>query len=262
MFQVSACAWSLATTPAQSLDRVRLAGFQAADIRPDCWDGLDGPDELAGRGLALGCAGLLPMAMAPGVSLNAIATEDAGRVLTRLYGAVERAALFGATRAYVTSPEAPSADRGRYVLSMRQLADHAAGLGVRLCIEPTPGRALPDDASALEFVREAEHENLFVLLDFGHCLITGENPSQSIRNAGDRLGYVHVDDNGGQADDHYALFDGVLKSSVIESFLDTLAASDYDGGIGLEFKSNILSPMSALVAARDYILAWERRHAA
>lgn len=259
MFQISACIWSLSSAPAASLDRVRLAGFESADVRPDCWDGLDGPQELAERGLALGCAGLLPMTMAPGVSLDGITTPDAGRVLPYLYGAIERAASLGATRAYMTSPGTPPADRTPYLQSMRQLADHAAGEGVRLCIEPTPGRALPDDAATLEFVREVGHENLYVLLDFGHCLITGEDPSASVRNAGDRLGYVHVDDNGGLADDHYALFDGVLKSSVIDGFLDTLAGSDYDGGVGLEFKSNIRAPMSALVAARDYILAWERR---
>ena len=98
-----------------------------------------------------------------------------------------------------------------------------------------------------------------VLQCFGHCLITRESPSESIRNAGDRLGYVHIDDNHGEFDDHVALFDGVLKAPVINEFLETLVSLPYDGGIGIEFKLTTPSPMSAIVQARDFIRSWELR---
>ena len=259
MLQVSACAWALSTPPIQSLDRIRLAGFDTVDLWPNSFEAVGDPENISGRGLKPGCFGLLAGALPGGLSLDDITGDRAQLVLDKMYVSIDRVGRLGAKRAYMVTPSAYPSDDTQFLNSIRSLADRAASAGVKLAIEPHPGRSIPSDAACLEFVKKTAHENVHVLVDFGHCLITGENPSKSIRNAGDRLGYVHIDDNHGVYDDHVALFDGVLKAPVIEDFLDTLVSLPYDGGLGIEFKLTTPSPMSALVQARDFIREWELR---
>ena len=43
------------------------------------------------------------------------------------------------------------------------------------CVRPIPGRALPNAAPTRAWLRRAAHPNLGLLLDVGHCLISGED---------------------------------------------------------------------------------------
>ena len=230
MWPLSACAWALPpappSNPARYLDRLHEAGFGWVDLRPDCWSGITQAEQLAGRGVRLGCAGLLPMPMPPGVSIDLLATPDFARLLPYLNGAIERAARLGAARAYITSPSQRLSDTTHYARAMATLAGAAANQGVRLCLEPHPGRALGSADEALAFVHNVGHENLYVLLDLGHCLITREDPAEAARRAGGRLGYVHIDDNDGKSDLHWPLFDGVLTRIGIEGLFGGLAGQN------------------------------------
>src|SRR5437762_1171210 len=76
---------------------------------------------------------------------------------------------------------------------------------VQLCVEHIPGRALPDVTAVLNWLDRVGHANLALLLDLGHCLISNEDPAGAVRQAGARLGYVHVDDNDGKGDLHWPL---------------------------------------------------------
>ncbi len=191
--------------------------------------------------------------------MDALAGPDAGRVLPYFSGAIERAGALGARAVYMVTPDIRLPDDSFYRRAMARLADSAAVAGVRLCIEPHPGRALATCAEALDFVRRVDHENLYVLIDLGHTLITGEDPAAAVRSADGRLGYVHVDDNDGRADLHLPLFSGVLTPGVAESFLGALAELNHDGGLGIELKSTNPAPLSGLVAAREFIRGWEIR---
>jgi|TARA_B110000263_G_scaffold228889_1_gene222250 sugar phosphate isomerase/epimerase len=259
LLQLAACAWALSTPPLESLDRVRLAGFDTVDLWPNSFDAVGSADEITSRGLKPGCFGLLAGALSGGLTLDDITGDKAQAVLDIMFASIDKAAALGAKRAYMVTPMEYPADDRQFLTSIRALGDRAAAAGVKLAIEPHPGRSIPSDAACLEFVKKTEHENVHVLVDFGHCLITNEVPSESLKNAGDRLGYVHVDDNHGKFDDHVALFDGVLKAPVINDFLDTLVSIPYDGGMGIEFKLTTPSPMSAIVQARDFIRGWELR---
>ena len=184
---------------------------------------------------------------------------DAGRVLPYFSGAIEHAGELGASAVYMVTPEMTVSDDSYYARAMKRLADVAVEAGVRLCIEPHPGRALSTSSEALEFVRRVDHENMYVLIDLGHVLITGEDPARAVGSAGDRLGYVHVDDNDGSNDLHLPLFSGVLTPGIAEGFLDALAEGGYDGGVGIELKQTNPAPLSALVAAREFIVSWSNR---
>ncbi len=256
MLTVSACAWSLATDAPQTLARLALSGFDRVDMRPDCWAGIRDRAHVESFGMSFSCVGITPVTMQPGLSLQDLETENAGRVLPYLTGALERGADLGATRAYMVTPRQRVADRDQYMRSIERLADAAGRLGMRMCIEPHPEWALRTCAEVLEFVRDVGHESLYVLIDLGHNLITGEDPGHAVRDAGDRLGYVHIDDNDGAGDIHLGLFDGVLKPSQITSLLDALAETGYDSTIGIEIKPDTGAPLSSLVAARDFVRDW------
>jgi sugar phosphate isomerase/epimerase len=262
MFKISACGWSLTGEPMEVLRQVRGAGFDEIDLWPSGWRGIAGPEQISGAGLSLACAGASAPLLPPGLGLNTLAGPDAGRVLPYYSGVIERAGALGARAVYMVTPDIRLPDDSFYSRAMARLADSAAAAGVRLCIEPHPGRALATSAETLEFVRRVDHENLYVLIDLGHTLITGEDPAAAVRSAGERLGYVHVDDNDGRDDLHLPLFSGVLTPTVAEGFLDALAEVNHGGGIGIELKSTNPAPLSSLVAAREFIRGWEIRRGA
>lgn len=260
MFHPSACLWSLTGQPRAALGRIRRSGFDYVDLRSDCWTGIANREDVGRLGLTVGCVGITPVQMAPGMSLDTIATGEAVHALPYLLGALERGAALGATRAYMVTPAGRVADTDFYRTSVTRLADQAQRLDMKLCIEPTPGRALATSAEVLSFVRQVAHPALFVLIDLGHNLITGEPPEEAARAAGDRLGYVHIDDNDGRSDLHWGLFDGVLRPEVIEKFFLALDGCGYEGTIGIEIKNSLPAPMTAVSAARDYISEWRRKH--
>ena len=260
MFKISACGWSLTGRPADVLQRVRGAGFDEIDLWPSGWSGIAGPEQISSAGLALACAGVSTVFTPPETGVNALAGPEAGRVLPYFSGAIERAGALGARTVYMVTPDIRLTDDAYYGRAMARLADSAAAAGVRLCIEPHPGRALSTSAETLEFVRRVDHENLYVLIDLGHTLISGEDPADAVRSAGGRLGYVHVDDNDGREDLHQSLFTGVLTPAVAEAFLEALAESNYGGGMGIELKPTGGASLSGLVAAREFIRGWEIRH--
>jgi sugar phosphate isomerase/epimerase len=79
-----------------------------------------------------------------------------------------------------------------------------------------------------------------------------------VREAGSRLGYVHLDDNDGQADLHWPLFQGVLSRSVFHSMLDAFASVGYKGPVSIELRKDLPNPIEALMAARDAVNDWGR----
>lgn len=259
MFPLSACLWSLRQAPRDAVARCRLAGFDYVDLRSDCWSGIADQADAAGLGVEVPCVGITPVQMEPGMTLDSIATADAGRALPYLIGALERGRQLGARRAYMVTPGGRIAETSYYLKSMQALAGRAADLGMKLSIEPSPGRALASSAEALAFVRKLGHPALHVLVDLGHNLITREDPAEAVQKAGDRLGYVHIDDNDGKGDLHWALFDGVLKPAVMDRFLTALEESGYDGTIGIEIRNSLPAPMTSVASARDFVLEWGRR---
>jgi sugar phosphate isomerase/epimerase len=98
--------------------------------------------------------------------------------------------------------------RDQAVRSLRACADHAAAVGVPLCVEnqrdtgskrrntATPDRlaALLDDVGAGSELR--------VTLDVGHAKVAGVPVGAFVDAVGDRIHVVHLHDNDGTDDDH------------------------------------------------------------
>ena len=69
----------------------------------------------------------------------------------------------------------------------------------------------------------------------GHCLISNEDPAAAVREAGDRLGYIHFDDNDGREDLHWGLLQGCLTERQIAETIDALRGINFSGPLCLEF---------------------------
>ena len=202
------------------------------------------------------CVGITPAPLPNGLNLDSLATADAESALPCLVGSLERVASLGVSTAYMVTPPSRVGDTKTYVRSMSRLGDEAARLGVKLCVEPSPGYALGNYTETMRLLDAANSDGLHALLDLGHLLLTGEDPAETVRMLGDRLGYVHVDDNDGQSDVHYGLLEGVLSERALFSFLDSLDASTYDGPLAIEIKSDLPSPLTSLIRSRIAIAAW------
>ncbi|MCB8958748.1 MAG: TIM barrel protein [Ardenticatenales bacterium] len=135
--------------------------------------------------------------------------------------------------------DADPAALARYGASLQQLATAAAAHGIKVCIEHFPGRALPTAAATLAFIKGLGHDNLYLLLDLGHLQMSGEDPAAVIQAAGNRLGYVHLDDNDGVGDLHWALLDGVMTEASLGAALAALREVGYGGPLSLELSPRL-----------------------
>ena len=91
-------------------------------------------------------------------------------------------------------------------------------------------------------------------MDTGHLQISGEDPIETIKSAGEMLGYVHLDDNDGVGDLHLALLDGVLKREVLSDTLAVLGDVGYTGTVSLELNPGLPDPIDALRRSREIVL--------
>ncbi len=202
---------------------------------------------------ALADADVLVRCAAVGRGLPDGCTPDAADVglrrdtLERMRRQVADAARLGATHAYVVSgTDASAAGLARFAETCGLLADYAAGRMVRLCVEPIPGRALPSAAAVLAWLEKTDHGNLALLLDVGHCLLSGEDAAAVARAAGPRLGYVHLDDNDGISDLHWPLLTGRLTAAYLTGLEAALREMAFTDGLSIELKTVAAERASAL----------------
>ena len=83
-----------------------------------------------------------------------------------------------------------------------------------------------------------------------------EDPAAIISAAGDRLTYVHLDDNDGDDDLHWSLLDGVLTVKALGAIFSALGPSPYSGPASLELNPNLPAPRAALAESRDITLKY------
>lgn len=202
---------------------------------------------------ALADAGVLVSCCSIGRDLSEAQTLDAPSVADRraAVDAMKRqiadAALLGATHVYVI-PRKDSSLPGliRFAEACEMLADFAAQRMMNLCVEHIPGRALPTAGGTLHWLERIAHPNLFLLLDVGHCAISGEDAAAVVALAGARLGYIHFDDNDGIGDLHWPLLTGKLTEDRLRAIVAALAASGYRGPLALELNPRNVDPVAAL----------------
>lgn len=252
--KIACCIWALSGMETEMLREARALGFDWIDIQPTDLGALESRLLAQELGLRVSCVGAT-FGMPAGAALDAEDNAQQRAAFDHVAGGIALAGHLGADSAYIV----PGKDRtesamARFRDSLIGLADLAAGFGVKLALEHFPGTALPTASETLEFIRRADHPNLYLLIDSGHLQMTGEDAASAIQNAGDRLGYMHFDDNDGVSDLHWALLDGVMTEESLDATLQALADIGYRGALSLELNPGLPNPARALAAGRDALL--------
>jgi hydroxypyruvate isomerase len=251
---LSCCLWALSGPEEEALTALAGTGFRSIDIRPFDLAGAAAQLKARDLGLQVSCVGA-SFGLPAGVGLDSADTQAVTQALAHIQKALDYGAVLGATAAYVVPGLDDSPDTlARYARSLVQAADWAETLGLKLCVEHFPGRALPTAAVTLKFLQEVGHPNLYLLFDIGHIQMSKEDPVAVLQAAGERLGYVHLDDNDGFNDQHLSLLDGVLTETVLAQTFLALAEINYTGAVSLELNPALPDPLVALRQSREVVL--------
>lgn len=250
---ISCCTWALSGEDRSVLSQLAGAGYRSIDIRPFDYTSEESGRYIKDSGMTVSCMGLC-FGMPEAASLDSDDESSRGRAIAYVSRALEYAASRGVKTAYVV----PGMDSGqsalsRYATALSTVADKGQSLGLRICIEHFPGRALPTVTKTLDFLAAIDHPNLFLLFDTGHAQISREDPVTSLHTAGSRLGYVHLDDNDGQQDLHLSLFDGVMTELSLRQTLLALKKIKYGGPVSLELHPSLSDPLLALKQSREIV---------
>ncbi len=113
-----------------------------------------------------------------------------------------------------------------------ELAEHAVGLRVRICVENMPPGVHPGSrmAELVELLAELNHPKLLLALDTGHANLTATAHEETLA-AGSLLATTHVHDNNGRQDSHLPPGHGTIDWPAWGRALDAIG---YSGPIMLE----------------------------
>jgi sugar phosphate isomerase/epimerase len=240
--KISAMTNSLPVTLPEAFVQLVELGFAWVDVPPAAAEDTV-RRQLAECGLRVACVGL-NQGQPESVDLASPDRSVRSASLEYFRQAINATVELGASVGYMVPPiDCDEATRLLWSESLVELAEYAQSQSVRVCIEHFPGRLLPTVASSLEFLRELNHDGLALLIDVGHCLISQEDPAQMVLLAGDRLGYVHFDDNDGRQDLHWPLLTGQLTGAMIRETFHALRAIQYDGAVCLELSAKLENPL-------------------
>lgn len=243
---ISAFLTSLPTEVPFSLYKVARLGFSHVGMVAVADRSDNDREALASSRLWVSCMAL-GRALTAGCSLDVSDLKLREQAVAEIKAQITDASQLGATHAYlVPGHDASEPALARFTESCAELASYAENRGIQLCVEHVPGRALPTVAATLNWLNHLTGENIKILLDAGHCLISEEDPAQAVAQAGDRLGYVHLDDNDSISDLHWPLLTGRLTFDMLDALFAILKEYAYKGGLALELNPQNDDPIEAL----------------
>ncbi len=245
---VAFCLWGLPDDPAVATAFAAGAGFQSVDVRPGY-----GRLPAAERTLPVTCMAVAHL-MPEGALLDAISASARQVAVDHVRTGILEAQSLGIPDVYLAPPATPDAPAlAAYRESALSLADDARRAGVRLGIEHFPGRGLATVRETLDFITTCGHDNLYMLLDVGHNQIAGESVAESIEAAGDRLQYVHVNDNDAQSDLHLGLLEGVQDEAWVSDALRAVDAAPYEGPVSVEVNMALHDPRASAASSLEVV---------
>lgn len=252
--RIACCVWSLKSPEDKLWRQIRDLGFEWIDIQPRHLRSAAHRQLVAELGLQVSCLGA-SFDMPAGCALDHEDMHARRRAIAHVADAIDHASNLGAEAVYVI----PGTDNGtaamrRYAEALVELTDYAAARDIILAVEHFPGTALHSAEATLKFLHDLGQPNAYLLYDSGHIQMTGENPTEVIEAAGDRLAYVHFDDNDGEGDLHLALLDGVMTETSLLETIRALRRSGYKGAVSLELHPELADPADALARSRDILL--------
>jgi sugar phosphate isomerase/epimerase len=132
----------------------------------------------------------------------------------------------------LSSPVERSRRRDALARALRELAEHAQGAGLVVCVENMPPGVHPGSqmADLAEVLAELDHAALALAIDTGHANLNS-GAGVETRAAGARLATTHVHDNDGRQDTHLPPGAGTIDWHEWHRALDEIG---YAGPILLE----------------------------
>ncbi|MEE3232889.1 MAG: sugar phosphate isomerase/epimerase [Candidatus Latescibacterota bacterium] len=241
---ISCCAWGLPGNEYDTLRTISKLSCSFIDIQSGTYLNHNYSKNQAKHRQQFSCIGL-SFNMPGHASMDSPNPKERELALGHIKSGIDHASKCGIETAYVIPGF--SQERIPYFNNiLLKAADLAAVAGIKLCIEHFPQRALPTAIKTIEHIRELDHDNLFFLLDSGHLQISKEDPQHIVENAGEKLGYVHLDDNDGKRDLHWALCTGVMTLNNLKYLIKTLRSNSYTGALSIELNPTLSAPIQAL----------------
>ncbi|MBI4459384.1 MAG: sugar phosphate isomerase/epimerase [Acidobacteria bacterium] len=115
--------------------------------------------------------------------------------------------------------------------SLEHLRLFAGQRGVEIILENIPNE-LSTPSRLLEFFQHTHLHNMKVCFDCGHAQLDG-NPQEALAKLASAVAAVHLNDNGGNTDEHRLPFDGILSW---KDFIPELARAAPEAAWLLEIK--------------------------
>jgi sugar phosphate isomerase/epimerase len=118
----------------------------------------------------------------------------------------------------------------RLTEGMREIADALASQHQRIAFEYKPGEIVGNADAASRLFDQVNRSNVGLLLDTGHAIYGREDLVDVLKKCGDRLFYIHLDDN-------YADYDRDLPPGAVHNFAPffrELRAQNFRGAISLD----------------------------
>jgi sugar phosphate isomerase/epimerase len=113
--------------------------------------------------------------------------------------------------------------------------DFAAGLGLKLCIEPRVWETLSNVWALEILMREIHSSNLGVVFETAHLTCQRTALVQAVEMLGKRIFYVHASDSDVSSEDHLEIGKGVIDWVTL---LKALEKQRFDGVFGLDIGGN------------------------
>ncbi|WP_028032361.1 sugar phosphate isomerase/epimerase [Chelativorans sp. J32] len=178
------------------------------------------------------------------IAENGVAILDRAVALTRDLGGTKLGGILSSAHGY--SPQAPTrAAWDRSVANLAKVADRAKSAGVTLNLEIVnrfESNLLNTAAQGLAYIEDTGATNVFLHLDTFHMNIEEADPGLALRNAGDKVGYVHI----GESHRGYLGTGGIDFAAIF----DALVAIGYDDYVTFEsFSSEIVDKDLSLKTA-------------
>ncbi|QXD29200.1 sugar phosphate isomerase/epimerase [Opitutia bacterium ISCC 52] len=221
-------------------------GFRHIDIQPNMQHSEEAQSILKHHQLKLACMSLSFFGPKD-CTLHSNEPKAVEALLSYFKKGIDHSAQVGIDRAYVVPGKAKiKMPIKEIALHYAELATYGAEKNVKIGIEHFPDTDFPSIEATLDFIREVDHPNLYLLFDLGHAQISKEDPTQWLPEAGDRLLYVHLDDNDGIGDLHLPLTKGIQTRAELEDLFSVLNTMNYSGPVSLELHPMLPNPFHAL----------------
>jgi sugar phosphate isomerase/epimerase len=199
----------------------------------------------------------VPFFLNPGLNLHSAEKSVRDESLHYVQESIEFAASIGAEIIYVCSlNRGPPGDHHlalrRLAEAIKKSADSALAKGLRLAIEPFPKGELPTVRDTIRFISTIRSENVGLVIDTGHAAISGEDLVETARISNGLISHVHLNNNDGASDLHWAPQKGKLTKADFRKFLLELRRQRYGGEISIEL-SRPVPLLETLIQSRGFV---------